>query len=153
MGKNYHPNNPRDLFTLKMTTSSQRLQAQWLSKLAEPQEEWVCQHPHRHGEITWLHLKPTNPASVRVSTDPESYTILGASTGDGFASSNNKLNNKSGFPSRNPLSHPTPCFYEGAPSLTHALPLTSSPWHSPTLGHEPWQGQGPLLPSMSDKAI
>lgn len=39
MGKNYHPNNARDLFTLKMTTISQRLQAQWLSKLDEPQEE------------------------------------------------------------------------------------------------------------------
>jgi hypothetical protein len=39
MEKNYYPNNPRDAFTLKMTTISQRFQGQWLSKSAELEEE------------------------------------------------------------------------------------------------------------------
>jgi hypothetical protein len=52
------------------------------------------------------------------------------------------------FPSENPLSHPpSPFFYEGR---SHPLTSASPPWHSPTMRR---QGQRPLLPLMSDKAI
>ena len=58
-----------------------------------------------------------------------------------------------GFPSRNPLSHPSsPCFYEGAhpPSYPLPIPCPCIPVH---WGMEPSQDQGLLLPLMSDKAI
>jgi hypothetical protein len=53
--------------------------------------------------------------------------------------------------SRKPLFHPqSPCFRKGAPPPTH-LPIL--PWQSRTLGIEPSQEQGALLPLMPNKAI
>jgi hypothetical protein len=57
-----------------------------------------------------------------------------------------------GFPSANPLSHPFPCFYEGAP---HSLLLPHYPsiplcWD---ISIKPSLDQGPPIPLMPDKAI
>ena len=59
----------------------------------------------------------------------------------------------SGFPSRNPLTHPpSPCFCEGVSPHTHPFlpPCSGIPLH---WGIKPSQEQWPLLQMMSDKVI
>ena len=58
-----------------------------------------------------------------------------------------------GFPSRNPLFHPSfHCFYEGVHLPTHPLP-PHCPWILLHWGIKPSQDQGPHLLLMLDKAI